>query len=73
MHLHRQGYCAAAISVRLKVPIEIVRNVVAKAAVWKALDDLRPENARRAQVAKVQSKRAKALALIAEAEAELSP
>lgn len=71
VHLHRQGYCTAAISVRLKVSTEIVRNVVAKAAARQALDDLRPENVRRARSAKAESKRAQALQLIAEAEADL--
>lgn len=71
VQLHRQGYCTAAISVRLKVSTETVRAVVAQAAARQALDDLKPDNVRRAQRAKVETKRAKALQLLAEADADL--
>lgn len=71
VQLHQQGYCTAAISVRLQVSTETVRAVVAKAAARQALDDLRPDNVRRAQLAKVETKRAEALQLLAEADADL--
>lgn len=72
VQLHRQGYCTAAISVRLNVPSDTVRRVVANAAARKALEDLRPDNVRRAERAKAETKRNRALQLMAEAEADLS-
>lgn len=71
VQLYQQGYCTAAISVRLNVPSGTVRRVVARAAARKALEDLRPDNVRRAERVKAESKRAKALQLMAEADADL--
>lgn len=69
--LHNQGYCTAAISIRLDLSTKYVRAVVAKAAALQAIKDLRPEAVRRARIAKAESKRSTALQLLAEADSVL--
>ncbi|OBF83356.1 hypothetical protein A5791_03415 [Mycobacterium sp. 852002-51163_SCH5372311] len=71
VQLHNQGYCTGYISLRVGVPSNTVRAVVAKAAAIEALADLRPENVRRAQRAKAEDKRARALRLLEEADSVL--
>lgn len=71
LQLHNQGYCTGYISIRIGVPSEYVRAVVAKAAAHQAMLDLKPEAVRRARRAKAEDKQAKALRLLAEAESML--
>ncbi|MFP1155107.1 hypothetical protein ACK280_23940 [Mycobacterium sherrisii] len=71
LQLHNQGYCTAFISIRLDVPSDYVRAVVAKAAARQAILDLKPEAVKRARRAAAESKQAKALRLLAEAESML--
>lgn len=71
--LHDQGYCTAYISLRLNVPSDTVRAVLAKAAAKVALRNLRPEAVRRDQRAKAEAKRDRALQLLAEATSILEP
>lgn len=79
VQLRAQGYCTAAISVRLDLPTEYVRKVVAQVASRQAVRRARweasPEGrnaAIAARRAEAKKKRAEALRLIAEANAELS-
>lgn len=66
--LHNQGYCTAAICLRLDVSSETVRATVAKAEAKAALRSLRPDAVRAARLAKAENKRAEALRLLAEAD-----
>lgn len=79
VQLHAQGYCTAAISVRLGLPSEYVRKVLTHVATRQAVRRARweasPEGRKAAAVARraeAEKKRAEALRLIAEANAELS-
>lgn len=71
VQLHNQGYCTGYISIRLGVPSDYVRAVVAKAAAHQAVLDLTPEAVRRARRAKAEDKQAKALRLLQEADSVL--
>lgn len=68
---YNQGYCTGYISIRLGVPSDYVRAVVAKAAARQAILDLKPEAVKRARRAKAHDKQATALRLLEEANAEL--
>lgn len=76
--LSAHGYCTAAISVRLGLPTEYVRKVLAQVASRQAVRRARweasPEGRKAAAAAKraeAEAKRAEALRLLAEAHAEL--
>lgn len=71
VQLHNQGYCTGYISIRLGVPSDYVRAVVAKVASHQAVLDLKPEAVRRARRAKAEDKQAKALRLLQEADSVL--
>lgn len=71
LQLHRQGYCTAAISVRLNVASATVRAIVAKEAAREALRSLQPDAVRQARRDKAEDKRTKALRLLAEADSVL--
>lgn len=71
LQLHNQGYCTGYISIRLAVPSDYVRAVVAKAAARQAIADLKPEAVKRARRVKAQDKQARALRLLEEAKADL--
>ncbi|WP_155943100.1 hypothetical protein [Mycobacterium sp. 141] len=71
VQLRNQGYCTAAITVRLDVPGDYVRQVVAKEAARQAVRNLRPEVARRIRREKAEDKRDKALQLLREADTVL--
>lgn len=71
LQLHRQGYCAAAISVRLNVQSATVRAIVAKEEAREALRSLQPDAVRQARRDKAEDKRKRALRLLAEADAVL--
>lgn len=64
VQLHDQGYCTAAISIRLDLPSEYVRNVLATVASRRAV-------ASRKRRTTAESKRERALRLLAEADAVL--
>ncbi|WP_155728283.1 hypothetical protein [Mycobacterium avium] len=71
LQLHNQGYCTGYISIRVGVPSEYVRAVVAKAAAHQAMLDLKPEAVRRARRSKAEDKQAKARRLLEEADSVL--
>lgn len=71
VHLHKMGYCTGYISLRLGVPSDLVRAVLAKHSALQALAAMKPEAVRAARRAKAESKRAKALRLLAEADSVL--
>lgn len=71
VQLHNQGYCTGYISIRLDVPSDYVRAVVAKAAAHQAIADLKPEAVKRARRAKAHDKQATALRLLEEADSVL--
>lgn len=71
VQLHNQGYCTGYINIRLGVPSDYVRAVVAKAAARQAIADLKPEAVKRLRRARAQDKQATALRLLEEARAEL--
>lgn len=71
VQLHNQGYCTGYISIRLDLPSNYVRAVVAKAAARQAILDLKPEAVQRLRRTKAEDKQATALRLLEEAKAEL--
>ncbi|BDB41545.1 MULTISPECIES: hypothetical protein [Mycobacterium] len=71
VHLHNRGYCTGYISLRLDVSSDLVRAVVAKHAALVAIAAMKPDAVRAARRAKAESKRAKALRLLAEADSVL--
>lgn len=64
VQLHSQGWCTGYIAIRLGVPSDYVRKVVAQAASRQAV------NAATVRRQKAESKRAKALRLLEEVNAE---
>jgi DNA-binding transcriptional MerR regulator len=73
LQLRRQGFCIAAISLRLKVPVDSVRAVLLEQATRAALESRKPESVLRARRAAARDKLAKAERRLAEAQAVLDP
>lgn len=71
VQLHTMGYCTASISLRLNVPSDLVRAVVAKHTALAAIAAMKPEAVRAARRVNAENKRAKALQLLAEADSIL--
>ncbi|OBF88988.1 hypothetical protein A5791_17275 [Mycobacterium sp. 852002-51163_SCH5372311] len=71
VQLHNQGYCTAYISIRLGMPRDYVRAVLAKHAALAAIAAMKPEALRAARRTKAEDKRARALRLLEEADSVL--